>query len=866
MNGKIGKIAASLLLTLAAALCSLAVSATPREQGMEPDGTIGSGQCIGLPGVQIPFPFSDHYACINLGSVPGLPTAYGGLTFKYDDPNTVLIGGGANDSTGRIYQIAVTRDVNRHITGFSGTTTIYPRSTSRIGQYNDGGVAFGPGNVLFVARYPNNQVEQSKPGSTGVNKVVDLASLGVTTSVGSLAFVPQGFPGAGSMKLVSFPSGDWYHADYSPDGNGTFNINSATLRTNIGGAEGIAFVPPGSPAFASTSSALIAKYSSNTIIATPLDANGDPIVAQSQPFMTGITGPEGTAVDPVTGDLFISTSGTGDKIVRVSGFAVPPAAPIPTPPLCGFRVGIVYASPSGVPANQLWDEISADLDVASMGMLSAGILTPTLAQLRQYDVVVVVSAGQFGNPTTFGDNLADYVDGGGVVIEAAYGYYGPASVMGLSGRWLTGNYSPFNYSTVERTGGFAGSIDDPAHRHPLMAGITTLQFNSMLAGSLPPGATKVATAPSTEAGEALVDYRTVSGGHTVVGIAAYLGTDTHSGDWGKVIANAARWLRPCRGLTPAPTPAPTATPTATATATPTATATVAPTATVTPAPTATATPTAIASATPSASPTATPSLNSHLVNISTRLRVESGDNVLIAGFIIDGTAPKRIIVRGIGPSLAAFGITDSLQDPTLELNVNGALLATNDNWSDNPNAAEIASTGLAPQNQMESALFTAVAPGSYTAVLRGKGGSTGVGLVEVYDLDANIDSKVINISTRGFVRAGENVMIAGLIVTGDAPSQLVVRALGPSLGAFGVPNPLADPFLEIHNGNGATIQTNNNWRDNQEGALRATGLAPGNDSESAILISVMPGNYTATVRGADGGIGNGLVEVYKLSP
>jgi len=248
------------------------------------------------------------------------------------------------------------------------------------------------------------------------------------------------------------------------------------------------------------------------------------------------------------------------------------------------------------------------------------------------------------------------------------------------------------------------------------------------------------------------------------------------------------------------------------------------------------------------------------------MRVEAGDNVLIAGFIVEGNTNKRLLIRGIGPSLGAFGIADSLQDPTLPLFTDNTQLAANDNWPENANAAEIITTGLPPSNIKESALLVTVAPGTYTAILRGANNGTGVGLVEVYDLDVSGPAKVVDVSTRGFVLTGENVMIGGFIITGTDPSQLVVRALGPSLGAFGVPDPLADPFLEIHDGNGATIQSNNNWRDNQEAALQNTGLAPSTDLESAILISVAPGSYTAIVKGADGGVGNGLVEVYKLSP
>ena len=179
------------------------------------------------------------------------------------------------------------------------------------------------------------------------------------------------------------------------------------------------------------------------------------------------------------------------------------------------------------------------------------------------------------------------------------------------------------------------------------------------------------------------------------------------------------------------------------------------------------------------------------------MRVEAGDNVLIAGFIIQGDGNKRVLIRGIGPSLAAFGIADPLQDPTLELNSSrGRLLASSDNWPGNANAAEIMTTGLAPSSPNESALLLSVAPGSYTAVLRGSAGGTGVGLVEVYDLDANGVATVVNISTRGFIQTGENVMIGGLIITGNDPSQLVLRGIGPSLSDAGVPEVLADPLLE----------------------------------------------------------------------
>ena len=250
------------------------------------------------------------------------------------------------------------------------------------------------------------------------------------------------------------------------------------------------------------------------------------------------------------------------------------------------------------------------------------------------------------------------------------------------------------------------------------------------------------------------------------------------------------------------------------------------------------------------------------------MRVESGDNVLIAGFIVQGNGNKKVVIRGLGPALGAFGVTDPLRDPTLSLyeSSTSTLLDTNDDWPNHPRAGEIVASQLAPANPSESALIAELAPGTYSAILRGKNNGTGVGLVEVYDLDPTGAAKMVNISTRGFVLTGENVMIGGLIITGTDPSQLVIRAIGPSLGAFGVPNTLADPFLELRDGNGALLQSNNDWRDSQEAGLQATGLAPSDELESALLISVPPGNYTAIVKGAHGDVGNGLVEVYKLSP
>ena len=300
---------------------------------------------MGADPAQIVFPFADDYSCIGLGAVPGLPSPYGGLTFKYDDPNTLLIGGAANSSAGRIYQVGVIRDANMHITGFSGTASVYPIPQAAIGQFNDGGVAFGPQNVLFVTRYPVNQVEQSKVGSSAPDKVVDLSPLGVVASTGSIGFVPPGFPGAGSMKIVSVTDGGWYHADFVPDGSNTFDITAASLRANIvGGPDGIAFVPPGSPVFPSNS-VLIALYGLGKVVTAPLDANGDPILANAQDVLQQLGHADGACIDPVTGDFLFGSFSAQGQLIRVSGFEAPTPTPTatvtPTPP------ATATATPSG---------------------------------------------------------------------------------------------------------------------------------------------------------------------------------------------------------------------------------------------------------------------------------------------------------------------------------------------------------------------------------------------------------------------------------------------------------------------------------------------------------------------------------------
>jgi uncharacterized delta-60 repeat protein len=250
-----------------------------------------------------------------------------------------------------------------------------------------------------------------------------------------------------------------------------------------------------------------------------------------------------------------------------------------------------------------------------------------------------------------------------------------------------------------------------------------------------------------------------------------------------------------------------------------------------------------------------------LLNISTRLKVLTGDNTLIGGFIVTGYLPKRVIIRAIGPNL---GVSGALADPVLELHGSGTFTTiTNDNWRDTQES-EIQATGIPPGNDLESAIVATLPAGAYTAIVRGKDGGIGVGLVEAYDLESTADAQLANISTRGFVDAGENVMIGGLIAgpASAGSGRVLLRALGPSL--TGVSNALQNPRLELRDGSGTLVAFNNDWRDTQEHAIEATGIPPVDDHEAAILWVLSPGNYTAIVQSEGTGTGVGLVEVYNL--
>jgi hypothetical protein len=251
-----------------------------------------------------------------------------------------------------------------------------------------------------------------------------------------------------------------------------------------------------------------------------------------------------------------------------------------------------------------------------------------------------------------------------------------------------------------------------------------------------------------------------------------------------------------------------------------------------------------------------------MANISSRVAVGTAQNVAIAGFIISGDSSKRVMVRALGPSLTPFGVAGALSDPMLDLRDGaGNQIATNDNWKDSQEQA-IVDTGFAPANDSESAIVATLPPGNYTAIVNGKGDRTGVGLVEVYELDST--SRLLNISTRGFVGGGDNVLIAGLILSGTDNGTICFRALGPSLASFGVQGVIADPRLDLFNAQGTKVGANNNWKDSQQSIIQSAGLAPGNDTESALLTDLAPGNYTAIVSGIGGATGVALVEAYHL--
>ena len=280
--------------------------------------------------------FASDYTATDLGSISGLPTPYGGLTLLAGNTDTLLIGGAANTAAGNLYTIGVTRDlIDLSITGFSGTPTPY----GAVGEYNDGGVTYGPGGVLFTSQWPVNQLGQTKPGSVDEDRVDDLAALGIAQSHSAINFVPAGFAGAGKAKIVSWSGGQWYDLDLVPDGSGTFNPLSATqvdldlgtaaIDNLPGGPEGFVYIADENAGF-SVDSMLVSDFSLNRVSAYELDGDGNPLISTRLDFLTDLNGAEGAFIDPLTGDFLFSTFRGSNQLVRVDGFIAPPAV-IPVP-------------------------------------------------------------------------------------------------------------------------------------------------------------------------------------------------------------------------------------------------------------------------------------------------------------------------------------------------------------------------------------------------------------------------------------------------------------------------------------------------------------------------------------------------------
>jgi uncharacterized repeat protein (TIGR03803 family) len=263
-----------------------------------------------------------------------------------------------------------------------------------------------------------------------------------------------------------------------------------------------------------------------------------------------------------------------------------------------------------------------------------------------------------------------------------------------------------------------------------------------------------------------------------------------------------------------------------------------------------------------------------VLNLSSRLAVLPGDNALIGGFIITGSQPQKLLLRAMGPSLTKLGVTGALQDPTLALhNREGTLIASNDNWAStqiggiitSDQSTDIRNTGLAPTDGREAALLVTLDPGVYTAIQRGSNNTEGVGVVELYDLSpASSNAGLANISTRGFI-TNDTVLIGGFIVGQPDSARVIVRGLGPSLGALGVRNPLPNPTIDLRDSNGAQIAFNRDWRDSQEQEIIQTTIPPNDVHEAAIVATLAPGNYTAIVRSEDNATGTALVEIYNLT-
>ncbi|MFN8178643.1 MAG: hypothetical protein U0167_11985 [bacterium] len=269
-------------------------------------------------------PFDHAYALRSLGQFPGVPISYAALVFSHDDPNVLLVGGAANAGSSALYAIRVHRNASGHIDGFASSAVPWAST-----PYLDGGAAFHPSVTLFVSRYPVNEIGQLRPGSTTLDKVVSLADFGVPVSISGLTFVPRGYPGASTLKVLTYSTGDWYEVAITPDGTGTFDVTRATLRTTIPqGSDAMTYVPPGSPEFVDYRSLLVTEWNGGSVAAYEIDSAGDPVASTRREFVKNIRALEGICADPTSGDFILATSGLGlapNRAFVVAGFGRPVA-------------------------------------------------------------------------------------------------------------------------------------------------------------------------------------------------------------------------------------------------------------------------------------------------------------------------------------------------------------------------------------------------------------------------------------------------------------------------------------------------------------------------------------------------------------
>jgi Bacterial Ig-like domain (group 3) len=523
-----------------------------------------------------------------------------------------------------------------------------------------------------------------------------------------------------------------------------------------------------------------------------------------EPYVPTIIGPDGVVYTLNGGTLFALGSLTGVDIAVTS--SVPDVRPVVVGQPLTFTATITNTGPTGIiPTGIVTFNDFTYQDLTPVTTLLGKVPLDTNGQATVTTSSLTAGNGFLGNHfiTAMYSGDPNFTHGDATLVQKVH----------ASASTTTASSSP-NPSNFGQAVSFTATVVSAPPGPTIPSGMVTFQE----------GATVLAQIPLDGSGAASFSTSSLFGGdHTIT--ASYYSDTVFASSIGMTTQTVAGGPTPTPGVTPTATPTPTGT------------------------------------------PTPTPPGAAQPINLSTRMRVQTGDNVGIGGFIITGTVPKQVLLRAIGPSLGQSGVPDALADPVLELHgPAGFATITDDNWRDDPaQEALIIATGLAPINNLESAIDATLNPGAYTAVVRGKNNTSGVGLVEVYDLSQAGLAKLGNISTRAFVSTGANVVIAGFILGAHTDSdRIIVRGIGPSLTAMGVPNVLANPTLELRDSNGTVLIADNDWQDDpaQAAELTAAGLAPTNNLESAIAATLPPGTYTALLAGLNNATGVGLVELY----